>query len=427
MTILFFIRSYASIDHLSPIIFKTHERNYKIIIIGTNPAYNFRKNKLINFFLDKKNIFFYDCKKILSPNQLLLQKILFIFEEKNFKFLFLSKIIKKINHLISTYLIQKTDKKENLLLRYVNNIIDISEQKYLAFFDHHDSNLYKKISKSLSKLNIKTITFPHGLMICENRLRRNDWVTKKDFDHDNFVKYDFYDYIFLHNKFDYQFPKTKTDISNKKVKFCKSFRYEKEWVNKIISIYNYKINDFKIRKKDRKKILFIVPKTFSNNNFEEVLKAIKILDSLDTFNLLIKIPVKSFYFIEEDIKKLNLKNSDIYTDIETSVLTNHSDTIIFVDSDVFLDGILLDKVVVHLTYLFLNIFRYKDSDRIISIKSRDELFDILHLINEKEKFMINNEGIINHSINQIYLDLIYPNENNSIENYRDLIKFLEEI
>lgn len=372
MNYIIVLRSYAALDHISPYInLLLKKNNVAIKIFITNLNIKLIESKIIRHLRKNSNVEVINIQNYFKKIDKFKMYIFQIFYF-NSDFLILNKMINKLQYIYEKNFIFKIKIYDYILILLKDFL---KKNKYNYFVTDHDSNKeLLNILFFLKEKKVKTIALPHHVFFAKNKLRHELFVNKNDFDHDNYIRYKSFDVCYLSNNI----QKKSINIQDKnileKFKIIKSLRYSKLWintllkeiyVNEILNINNNKIN-----------LLVLLPKPFNNLSYKELVKAINILNDSNEFNILLKLPIKSYSNIKEKFNKGSFYNCKFTSEYHSSFLISKCDILVFLDTDVFLDAIIQDKMVFSLNYLNFNKYYYEDFEIIHKIDSRDDVFQI---------------------------------------------------
>ena len=272
------------------------------------------------------------------------------------------------------------------------------------------------------KQKIPTLVIPHGMQIFTNPGENNKFTKQFLIKHKSSYNYP-NEYILqsqLHYKQEINFG-----INKKIIKILGSARFDTQWIRELKKIYKIK----NVKRKE-KIIVFFLPHIGKNYvfNLKNILTILNILKFQKNIKILIKPHTRYlkndfeksiFYntFKEKNFEKYNIELS--YED--SFILSNKSDIIFFSGSSIFLDGFILNKNVINLSF----------------IQNRDTIIDKSRLITNItsiKKFEKNLKNILykkkTNNPNKkckIIEDLLYGNnkikkEGKVLEKYYSIIK-----
>ena len=309
-------RHHGEIDWILPLLYR-FDNSYNILTIFDfeKTFLNFKKNKILYNIWKKKNNYTYIKNKSDNIIFKALFKILDYLKKLN---IFLPKIEKFV-----------LDKISNLERFLSKKKLSISSINFFFIAHHNRAYLPTYIKKRNPKCLI--IRFPESPWIFPTR-QQNKNLTISDEFRNNFA--DVYLHTATANK---KFFLGKTN--DKKIIFCKNFRYEKWWMQKFC-------------KKNRKKSFDILVATrppvddyFSETSYEKVISSIvQAAKQIENSKITFKTHPhnKEYFLLKEILIKNNFKNWKIKND-HSFTLGYNSDVCITVITSTCLDFLSLKK------------------------------------------------------------------------------------
>ena len=379
-SVLYFIRKYNDLDHITPILYSILEKKNNLYLCSLNTHQNFENDYRVKLLRSKfKNVKFIDYESFFKLNFFEGLKFKINLNYKNRKivyyfFVLLNLFLKKVN-------INFDPKFKNLADKFFDIII----------FDHFNPEKFTLFSRLLIKLKNdknKILSLPHGFMLYENPDAFNLIL-------DDFKKIElFADNIFVTSINWYKLIKKK--ISNKKkLTLIGSLRFTNWWKKiikkKLITKKNNKI-DILILGSERSRFIDI-------SKFQ---KMIDIFDSYQNLNIVFKPPTRT-----NKVKFVKLPKFIKISRKHTLELIEASNTVIANNTSVILDALLKNKTFISPRFL----------------RPKNKKYDLIHetikscyvanTIDEFEK-MIHNRQLLTNSFlinkNKLFKKYIYDHK-----------------
>ena len=359
---------HKDIDHLLPFLYFLNKSNdfkftARLIILENESNYNKNLDPRIKVLFGLKNLdikflfknnFLFSIKKILdSKNNI---SILGKFLDKLFYKLYLEYLkikIKKINI---------KDKVGKVFL----------ESRRPLIITLHKNNKAKKIVSEIQRVNgsAKWAVIPHGTQMCSNKMLTSDNLDK--------IQKKIKD---SYNKIDFHLVTSKYDLANdiscgmpRKISFAiGSPRYCKEWL-KIKSSLGLDGNKVIINKIYKVKILFLIPKKFTNIFWEELIRTINFISSYKEIELILLDYDPYYSTLPNNIKKRsNIRFFSISKEYSTSKLIEWSDIVLHAGSSVIFEVLMKEKISVLPRYLSCNTLFSDKYNAGFNLSNRDEV------------------------------------------------------
>jgi hypothetical protein len=402
------------VDHFLPFFYflsKNKKFNYTARGLILDSKENFYNNKdpKINFLSNLKNIDLEFMHEGFFIN--LIKKFKFIIIDNNWAFSnYLMIILSKLEFLIS--------KKINLKDKIGRNFL-YSEKPIVIVLKR------LKIASEIKIFNkkAKVIELTHGSIVCDNQMVH-------DFDLDRTDKNDKIHYKNLYKNIDYLARTNKREVAEdiaqgidkNKIIAIGSPRYCKEWL-KVKSKFKLDGKDVKLNKKYKVKILFILPKSYINIFWDELIRTIDFISSYEQFKIILLNDNKYFPKIPNNIKKRdNLSIYLISKEYSSSKLIDWADIVLHAGTGVIWDCFMKEKITVLPKYLTCNTLISDKYGAGYNLNNRDELRKLCNeaLIsienlkkNYNKKHKRNNQKFIN--------DFVYAKPNSVPHNIDKLL------
>ncbi len=407
-TVSFFLRNFATIDHHSPYIyFLENSGKCKVHLVFTELTYNYKSNKLIEYFLKKNNITIIDLPGLyFQKNKLkhIIYKLAQNISEIPY-LTFLNKIYRKVFFLL------KND-FEIFLKNYYSNYIKFNMN---GIFDYSKSDSINYAKNLVYKKNGQCINLAHWVWMWSNELRLDNML---EFNKEENIlgHFDPRDLCIFENK-QAQDRFNKIGVAIEKSYLYGSARFTKEWIETREQIIKEKKYETEY-KNNSIKILFFYPKQGQNIHNDELIRTVSILSQHDDFEVILKLHDRvNKLDVKKSLPKVvsNKKNIRIISNnYSSSSLISWCDVVLNVHSSVMFEATIKDKTLILLTYLHSNKMWFEDLSGFWKLSTRDDLVRCLNHLekdklykpytnDEKEKFLetINkkNQNIIDDYIN----------------------------
>lgn len=335
---LFFVRNSIDLDFMMPLIIESKE---KIIFQYEKFSLTYNNKK----FLDQNNLEFIEIHNLFSL------KLLDFF----LKVMSKNILLKRFRHLIFSVeeaVLYSKLKKTKKLDFGVNNII----------FDHNNSEKAKLIIhliKNKFQSRNKFIAVPHGQVIFKNKmLEYSDLNIPKKLD------LSIYDLVVCSDIWHFD----SIEAVNKII--ISPLRYTKEWINKFEQFYDVK----KLKKNNKKEVVFIIHSKFSGNvNELEFYRIINILENIKKYEIIIKLHPRS---TNREISRIKKKcKSCIFSQDDIFNLVKISDFIVFFQTSAIFDAFLQNKIVIFPSFATSNQLIPSVLSNVIRYDSPDDFFN----------------------------------------------------
>ncbi len=380
--ILFFIRNFANYDHLAPIIVELSKtKKINILIVYCDSLYDYNNDPHHILFSKFKNIKIINTVSSLKKNLSFLN-ITTILTERIY-YLIKSEFLFKILHKLQTF------QKLNIEKTLKSKIIQSLNEPVLGIFDYSKSDFINSIKDTIYRKKGVCINIPHWVWIWQNKLRCNDMLS---FNTDNPYEYGSFDHrdiCIVENKKSVEILK-ELKVSPRKIIFLGSARFSHNWVLK----KNELLNEKKIKISNNKsiKILFLCPKIWDNIFWDELIRSINLISNVKNAKLIIQYHPNVKYSSLKKLSQNILDKNNVFissNDYSTSQLISWSDVVFNINTTVFFEALIKNKLLVNLNHLHINQFYFQNKKYYYETINRDELVEILSdirkLINKNKK------------------------------------------
>ena len=366
LSILYFIRKYNDLDHITPILYSILEKKNTLYLCSLNTHQNFENDYRVKLLKSKfQNVKFIDYESFFKLNFLEKLKFKINLNYKNIKtvyyfFLLLNFFLKKVN-------INFNPKFKNIADKFFDIVI----------FDHFNPKNFTLFSKLLIKLKNdknKILCLPHGFLLYKNPDSFN--LILDDFKNIEL----FVDKIFITNINWYKLIKKKI-LNKKKLVLIGPLRFTNWWKKIIEKKLITKKND----KNDKIDILILGSE---RSRFIDIVKFQKMIDIFDNYKklkIVFKPPTRT-----NKVKFVKLPNFINISRKHTLELIEASDTVIANNTSVILDVLLRKK-----TYISPRFLRPKNKKYDLIHETIKSCY-VANTIDEFEK-MIHNRQLLTNS------------------------------
>lgn len=399
--IVFFVRRYNDIDHITPIIYKFALEGVNCSIYCLNPSFDIYSDYRLEFLRSEYNIeikYLHSANnysvvnKIVSnyycgPNKRLKneRKVSFIFRRLIQKFLHKNFVSKRLNIYIYN------DK-------WISNFLKKVNPKVLVF-DHikREQFLSGQIIKIAKMKKIPCIAVPHGLpLFVDEFFTLKQVKTKTSMDYGS--KFSHFDYFIVQNEL-LKCNMIKNGLSKDKIKVLGSTRFCAEW-NTIHSKFKgtHKMLQSSLNDK-RLKVVFMDTLPMYLVDVKLVEETIKCIGAINGISLMVKPHTRSNKMSTE---KMN--NSICFaTEISSIDLCNWADVIIATSSSILVEAFIQDKVFLYPKYLHKNTMLFEKYNACLTTNTVEETKLVL------EKMLLKNivRGYSEDNVNKFLIDAIY--------------------
>lgn len=382
------------LDHFLPFLYflsKNKKFNYTARGLIFDSKENFNKNKdpKIDFLLNLKNVDLKFVDEGFFKN--LIKKFKFILIDNDWVFSnYLMIILSKLEFFIS--------KKINLREKIGKNFLYSDKPVIITLKRLEIASEIKIINKKA-----KVIELTHGSIVCDNKMVHDEHLNKND-EKINFKKlYKNIDYLAKTNRREVDEDFAQGMDKNKMIAIG-SPRYCKEWL-KVKSKYKLDGRDVASNKKYKVKILFILPKSYINIFWDELIRTIDFISSYEQFEIILLNDKKYFPKIPKNIKKRdNLSIYLISKEYSSSKLIDWADIVLHAGTGIIWECFMKEKITVLPKYLTCNTLISEKYGAGYNLNNRDELRKLCNeaLIsieklkkNYKIKYRDNNQNFIN--------------------------------
>lgn len=368
--LLFFVRHFNDIDHISPIAWKLLENNYPITVFCMNIRYDFTNDYRIRF-LEQRGAVVNSLAQAFERIQGQGSKWMHALMHRCLRLENLMQVRQKTKPSKVTMWtaafggVTGTFFYKLLRLCYYRkkwaSQILLQTGTQVIFFDHIMPEHYVvgAFLDAAKELSIPSVTLPHGVLLYTNE------VTKaKSSDERRRRKFSRYDHIVATNQLRKN-ALVKSGVPAEKIVVLGSARYCPEWMAQNWKILPKTITD----KSDTLKLVFFPSKPQCNVDLERMSATLKLLASIDGIRVMIKPHTRTASPTEFS----GYRNIYDATDILTAELCAWADAVLVVGSSVITEALVRGKTALYLQYLHANTTLFEELKACWVIRDESEL------------------------------------------------------
>jgi hypothetical protein len=444
---LFFLRHFNDIDNIAPAIyfFLKQDEKHRADVVLYHEGYDYRNDPNLLFlksmfgdrfsYTSLGEYFGLSTPIVLGKASLKRQVEIFLFWLTQKMGLSYDNVITGCRRIMASIVRRNTGGKPTLMdiclgqtdskiiRQGLDKLLSHPIRPSLVVFDINRSYMVRGLLDNLRALNIPNIIcLPVSPLINYNVMREKHLVDiwsekfKQENDYSGFDALGYVDenYVCSYNKL-LPLAGLHSDLDGK-TKSLGSIRFCPEWLDirkQIFAPYAPSSQSSK------PKILFLLSRSISNVNLDEVLITFEILNSFSDFEVLVKGHTRKVIYD----KPINYPNIFFIEDEDSSALIDWADIIIFWSTSVAIEGYIKDKTMVCLKYIVGNKNLYAKYDAGYVAHCRDDLVSFfLHYRKDGRVPGYNNEG------KKCFLDdivLAKPSEKSVPERYLEFMRKYE--
>lgn len=414
---LFFLRHFNDIDNIAPAIyfFLEQDKSHRADVVLYDDGYDYRKDPNLRFlksiFGDRFSYtwlgeyFGLSAPAFFGKASAKRRVETFLYRLTHKMGLSYDKIMAGYNRIRASIVGQNTGKKPSMMdigagqidseiiKQGLDKLLRHPIRPSLVVFDINRSYTVRGLIDNLRALKIPNIIcLPVSPLINYNIMREKKFVDiwsekfKQEHDYSGFDALGYVDENFVcsYNKF-LPLVGLRSDLDGK-TKYLGSIRFCPEWLDirkQMIEPYTFSSQSSK------PKILFLLSRSISNVNLDEVLITFEILNLFLDFEVLVKGHTR------EVIPDIHIKYPNIYfiENEDSSALIDWADIILFWSTSVAIEGYIKDKTMVCLKYIVGNKNLYAKYDAGYIAYCRDDFVSfLLHYRKDGNIPGYNNEG-----------------------------------
>lgn len=398
--ILFFIRRFNDIDHITPIVYRMVKDGYKqIAVLALNLKVDLKNDFRLNFLKDKYDVQINHVWEFYAPGAIQKFAARFLCRPANSKKhnIFIKTIRFFWYKYCHSFWLTKVVFKYIFGEKWAHGFLKDNDVKILVFdWQWLNKPSIRMLVRTAKKLKIPVIAVPHGISLYTNTkwtVSASDKNSKfafgerwKDFDK-VLVQYDRYKQIVT----DYGVPEDKVHVFG-------STRFCREWED----IYWQLIPDSPEYpagiENGRVKVVFMDHSQNYRIDSDKVIDTVKKLSRLDFVDLVIKPSTAS----KKSLSSLELYNlARVDNDTSSVQLIRWADVVMGTTSSILLEPLLMDKIFVYPKYLHENDMLWDEMEACWTVKNYDELESALKKISEKPGYKPYSNDNVNNFIDEV--------------------------
>jgi len=370
--VLFFMRAYNDIDHLTPVAYKIKQINNNlniaciIVAVDKDYSHDFRLE-----YIKKSGIDIYNIYDLLGIKQLSIYHYISsrLKVEPVYNFEFIYKVFNKIMFRpVENWLLSKLNKYDTA--KKFLELFDIPAKLFI--FDHSGLSFYKSLVNLLDKIEVPSVAIPHGHDIFSNEMIKNHMMSMvPGVREDVSAKAPFTYVTFAGNYFKDRYIDYGI-VDKKQATVIGSPRFSDEWVKKIREIAPL----IKLPKHDEKslKIVLMLSKPAYNGFTDELIRTVEFMAQYKEIFLFIKPHTREKKFYTQKHDNVYVDNSHKYNSPQ---LIDWADLIIFEHSCICYDALKMDKPTIYLSSTHSNTLISEKYFTSWEARTRDEVRDFL--------------------------------------------------
>jgi hypothetical protein len=403
MKLVFFIRAFNDVDHITPLLDKLlYEKKHNIYVFCTTQSFKYNENHNIKYLNKKYN---------------LVVKNLFNIDEASFRFILYSLILKKIetSSFLNKYLRYWHPYRAKILVyiyrtmpsEYLKQVFDLNPDALI--FDWTSAFVYpqRAFVEKTKELNISTYCLPHGILAYTNKYPTKKRVLATQ-NSDLFYDY----YLFYGESEQYLLDR---GVPKKNIYLIGSMRYSREWMEiyktEIID-YNKSLSD---NGKDNLKVVFFLSQHIYNVDETKLMETLQALSKLENVTVILKPHTRG---MSTDF--LNGLGFVIDDDTSSVLLSDWCDVAILYGSSIGLQILADNKILIYPNFIDTNTSIFDNYKACVKVESVDELRNLI-------KSVANGTytPIFSNNVEELFSSIVYANQPEKSV-ISDCIKFIEK-
>jgi hypothetical protein len=395
--IIFFIRRFNDVDHLTPIIYKLRkETESEVLVLCTNPTYDIKNDVRLKFLREKYDIVVKYAYEAHLPN--IAHRILsyFVCDKYNFpsnatvsiwNFL-LGLFFKLYKKVLYNFIYDKFVKNNYFGEKWAIGLFE-KYQASILIFDFVKNRQYITMSlvNAAKKLKIPTMAIPPGAMLYNDRL--GPLKSFKDYDLPD------YDYLIMQHEI-------RRDVTVKiggpaeKMYLLGTARFCREWHEILLKIIPTGISE-KITQTGKLNVLYIERPISDGVDKKSLVEMIKAVSELDFIHFLIKPHTRSNHLNFEEVKMYG----EVVVDIDSVELIRWADVVIGTTSSILLEVLCQNKTLLYPKFISGNTMLFEKMNACWQVNSLDELVSALVKIGSNPEYRPYSDKNVENLITKI--------------------------
>ncbi|MDJ0887829.1 MAG: hypothetical protein QNI89_11030 [Desulfobacterales bacterium] len=419
--ILFFVRAFNDIDHMTPVVWQMHRNRHQTTVLCLNPEYDIDHDYRLLFLrsLGVKVAHLYDCRDARTGGaQRVLCRLMFAC------FRLHQHLNRPGSGIVSSLIVKmaKTAREAGKLIytflksRYYNHswakatLTDFSTR--IICFDHVNPRQYvvNPLLDAAQEMGIPTLALPHGVFIYTNEV-----VKQGSTQIQRFEKFNRFDHVITQNELR-KAALVRAGVQEEKIRVMGSARYCRQWITQNKQILPRTMSpENDSDSPSRLKAVFMTTRFAYRVDTDRMVKTFAMLSRIPGLDIVVKPHTRTgkerrFY---ADLPLPTVP------DISSVELCEWADAVLVIASSIIVESMLLSKPALYLKYLHGNTTQYEEMGACWTIHSEQELEDaMLKLIHAPDQIPDTDRQT------QAFLsEIIYGgrSERNVLENYSDFI------
>ncbi|MBW8039154.1 MAG: hypothetical protein FVQ85_04050 [Planctomycetes bacterium] len=398
--ILFFIRRFNDIDHITPIVYRMVKDGYKqMAVLALNSKIDLENDFRLNFLKNECGVQIDHVCRFYAPRAIQKFAARFLCRPANSKKqnIFIKAIRFFWYKYCHSFWLKKVVFKYIFGEKWAYGFLKDNDVRLLVF----DWQWVKKpticaLIYAAKKSNTPAIAVPHGISLYTN----TKW-TVSSFNQDTELAFkerlkDYDKVLVQHER--YKQTIVNHGVPKDKVHVLGSTRFCREWEE----IYWQLIPDSPEypagSENGRVKVVFMDHSQNYRIDSDKVIDTVKKLSRLDFVDLVIKPSTAS----EKSLSSLELYNlARVDTDTSSVQLIRWADVVMGTTSSILLEPLLMDKIFVYPRYLHENDMLWDEMEACWTVKNYDELESALKKISEKPGYKPYSNDNVNNFIDEV--------------------------
>jgi hypothetical protein len=413
--VLFFMRAFNDVDHLSPVAYKLKQLNSNLRIaciltaVDKDFSNDFRLNFLNNNNIEVLNIFNILKVKRYRIYSNILQRLKI---EAVYKHELLFRVINKvILRPIENWLLSRLNRKDS-----ANNFLKLfNSPPKLFVFDHSGLPFYLSLIDNLDEKNIPSVAIPHGHDIFSNEMIKNHMMSKVPGVREDIAGKATYTYVTFAGSYFKNLYINYGIVDRKQAIVMGSSRFSDEWVKKIREIQP--MIELPRHNESSLKIVLMLSKPVYNGFSDELMRTVDFITQYEEVFLFIKPHTREKKFYTRNVDNVYVDNSHKYN---SPLLVDWADLIIFEHSCICFEALKTDKPTIYLSSTHANTLISEKYFTSWEARTRDEVRSFL-LKSIKDKLA---RTYSKTDADKFMMDAIEPNGKDVLANYANFLSGL---
>ncbi len=412
--IIFFIRRFNDIDHLTPIVYKLREETEReVLILCLNPTYDIENDIRLKFLREKHGVIVKYAYEAYQPTIFHRMLSYFICSKYNFRsksnsiftclfYLSLKLFRKYLHHFVYHHFIVNNYFGEE----WARGLFTEHRASMLVFdFAKNRQYIVRSLIGAAKRLKIPTVAIPPGAMLYADRLgplkRFEDYGLPG------------YDYLVMQHEIRRDLT-VKIGGPSKNTLLLGVARFCQEWENVLWEIIPRTISR-KEGQYRKLKVLYVDRPVDINMDKERIVEMIRKVSELKFILLLIKPHSRSNRLRWDELKMYG----KIVPDLDSVELIRWADLVIGTTSSILLEAFCQNKTVLYPKYVSKNTMLFEKMGACWQVNNLPELVDAL----KKIRADINFKPYSNKDVNRLLTKVVYAGDRDRdiLGGYKDFL------